>query len=218
MHITIPIMQTALTLRTDVYSHISPSNLEKSLAGKVALVTGSSRGIGKHIAHALAAAGASVAIAGRSEKSVEAACKEVSSHRTKCGGFVGDVLRDDDMKRLVVNVSSQLLLELLRACRTELLSSGRKFFGTNRHSGPQRWHKHIHALPLSRCRCMVANHGAERPRSCIAHSTRASWDEETQLRHNRLLELSSGSSRLTMDNSVQLLQISHHQICRLSTC
>ncbi len=41
---------------------------ERPLAGRVAIVTGSSRGIGKDIAHVLAAAGASVVVGARSEE------------------------------------------------------------------------------------------------------------------------------------------------------
>ena len=93
------------TLRTDVYGSVSEAGLKDSLRGKVALVTGSSRGIGKHIAHALATAGASVALTGREEASLKKACEEVSSHGTRCSYHAADVLDDSAMKRLANEVS-----------------------------------------------------------------------------------------------------------------
>lgn len=92
------------TLRTDVYGSVSPDALRGSLAGKVALVTGSSRGIGKHIARALAEAGASVAVTGRDEASVKSACADISQHQTPCAPFVADVLNERDLERLVKEV------------------------------------------------------------------------------------------------------------------
>ena len=93
-----------LTLRTDVYGPVSQAALKDSLRGKVALVTGSSRGIGKHIAHALAAAGASVALTGRDENSLKKACEEVSSCGTTCSYHVADALDDGAMRRLASDV------------------------------------------------------------------------------------------------------------------
>lgn len=101
---SIPMLTPSLTLRTDVYGSVSEAALKESLRGKVALVTGSSRGIGKHIAHALAAAGASVALTGRDESSLKEACEEVSSHGTTCCYYVADVLDDSDMWRLASDV------------------------------------------------------------------------------------------------------------------
>ncbi len=48
------------------------------LAGKVALVTGGSRGLGRAIAHAFAAAGADVVIASRKRESVERTAAEIA--------------------------------------------------------------------------------------------------------------------------------------------
>ena len=52
--------------------------MSNALAGKVAIVTGGSRGIGKGIAAALARDGAQVMITSRSKESCEAAAKEIS--------------------------------------------------------------------------------------------------------------------------------------------
>ncbi len=51
----------------------------EDLAGRSAVVTGASRGIGRHIAGELVRAGAAVAITGRDEKTVNAAALELSA-------------------------------------------------------------------------------------------------------------------------------------------
>lgn len=49
----------------------------KDLSGKVALITGASRGLGVHIAKALAGEGVDLVLAARSESALQACCREV---------------------------------------------------------------------------------------------------------------------------------------------
>ena len=95
---------SSFTQRTGLYDSIEPSKLKGSLHGKVALVTGSSRGIGRHIANALAQAGALVAVTGRTEKTAESACEEISAHSTKCIPITADVLNQNDLEMLAREV------------------------------------------------------------------------------------------------------------------
>jgi NAD(P)-dependent dehydrogenase (short-subunit alcohol dehydrogenase family) len=72
--------------------------VEMSLSGKVALVTGGSRGIGKGIAKALADAGARVMITSRNAESCAATAKELGANVDFEPGHIG---RPDDMERVI---------------------------------------------------------------------------------------------------------------------
>lgn len=68
------------------------TGLTISLAGRVALVTGSTRGIGRSIAAALAGAGARVAVTGRDKEKAEAAAAEIAAATgAEVRGYAADV-------------------------------------------------------------------------------------------------------------------------------
>ncbi len=78
------------------------SNIQSKLAGKTALVTGASKGIGAAIAKHLAAAGASVVVNYASSKSgADQVVAEITAAGGKAIAVQGDVAKHDDIKRLV---------------------------------------------------------------------------------------------------------------------
>ena len=78
------------------------------LAGRVALVTGASRGIGRAVALALGAAGAAVACCARSAEQVEATAAEVSGHGGRARGFRLDVTRRNEIDAVVADIGAAL--------------------------------------------------------------------------------------------------------------
>jgi 3-oxoacyl-(acyl-carrier-protein) reductase len=80
-------------------------NYANSLAGRVALVTGASRGIGRAIAVELARRGAHVALNFRSdEKQAESAAAEISELGVECLLVQGDVAKKGEAARIVKQV------------------------------------------------------------------------------------------------------------------
>lgn len=71
------------------------------LSGRVALVTGGNRGLGKAMARGLAQAGADVFLASRNESELKASLDEITSETGRKGGYcVTDVTRREDVARL----------------------------------------------------------------------------------------------------------------------
>ena len=74
-----------------------------ALEGKVAVVTGSGRGIGRAIALAMAEEGASVVVNGhKNAESVNETAAEISKMGCKCLPLMSDVSNPDEVERLVV--------------------------------------------------------------------------------------------------------------------
>jgi 3-oxoacyl-[acyl-carrier protein] reductase len=73
----------------------------KTLEGRVAIVTGASRGIGRVVALCLAEDGASVVVSGRDAARVETAAKEMEALGAPVLGVAADVARREDVDRLV---------------------------------------------------------------------------------------------------------------------
>lgn len=71
------------------------------LAGKVAIVTGASRGIGKAISILLAQSGSRVVLAARSEPQLKSVSEEISSQNGEALVIPTDLTVDEEMERLV---------------------------------------------------------------------------------------------------------------------
>src|SRR5512132_1345981 len=82
--------------------------MEKILSGKIAVVTGGTRGIGRAIAERLAREGASVAICGRSREGVERAIQEMYAQSGgELMGEQADVSNAQDVERLFQRVDER---------------------------------------------------------------------------------------------------------------
>lgn len=77
------------------------------LKGKVALITGGSRGIGQRVAQVLADQGMSVAVAARS-KEVEHVAADLRERGSSAVGIVADVSRKTDVEGMVERVEREL--------------------------------------------------------------------------------------------------------------
>jgi NAD(P)-dependent dehydrogenase (short-subunit alcohol dehydrogenase family) len=77
------------------------NEVKQRLSGKIALITGGSRGIGRAVASAFAAEGASVFICARNEADVRRAIEEIRSKGGTIHGAAGDVGKIEDAQRIV---------------------------------------------------------------------------------------------------------------------
>jgi NAD(P)-dependent dehydrogenase (short-subunit alcohol dehydrogenase family) len=82
--------------------------MDLQLDGKRALVTGSTSGIGRAVATALAGEGAVVAVHGRDRKRAEEMAAAIAGNGGKAVVAVGDLSRDDGREAVVSSVESEL--------------------------------------------------------------------------------------------------------------
>ncbi len=75
--------------------------MDLQLDGKVALVTGSSKGIGEGIARGLAREGAVVVVHGRDRAKTEAVAEDIMAGGGRAHAVIGDLTVDDEVARLV---------------------------------------------------------------------------------------------------------------------
>jgi dehydrogenase/reductase SDR family member 4 len=81
--------------------------MKHDITGKVALVTGATRGIGRAIAHALAAHGATVVVSSRKQEAVQATVDEILAAGGKAVGIAANVGRLDEAHSLVERTVSE---------------------------------------------------------------------------------------------------------------
>ncbi len=90
--------------------HPAPADQPRypDLAGKVAVVTGGSRGIGGATAHALAASGSVVALVGRDEDALAAAAAVIHARGGRALAVAADCTVEADVERLARTVINEL--------------------------------------------------------------------------------------------------------------
>lgn len=76
----------------------------RRLNGRLAVITGASKGLGKQMAESLAAAGASVALVARNAKLLESVTEGIKGSGGKAFVFVGDVSEEAEVARLAEQI------------------------------------------------------------------------------------------------------------------
>jgi NAD(P)-dependent dehydrogenase (short-subunit alcohol dehydrogenase family) len=82
--------------------------IDLSLTGKVAVITGGSKGLGRAIADCFAQAGAAVALAARGAEDLEAAAKDIESRGGRAIGVPTDVVDVEQVERLMAYTVEEL--------------------------------------------------------------------------------------------------------------
>ena len=110
----------------------------ESLSGKVAVVTGGTRGIGRAIAERLLGEGARVAICGRSRESVEGALGGIKAAQGELFGETADITKVDEVARFFQSVDARFGgLDIL------INNAGLGVFRKVGDMTPEDWHRNI---------------------------------------------------------------------------
>lgn len=80
--------------------------MDLKLDGKVALVTGSSKGIGEGVARGLAREGAIVIVHGRNKTRTEEVAHDISAQGGRAYAVIGDLTNDDEVQQLIDEAQS----------------------------------------------------------------------------------------------------------------
>ena len=108
-----------------------------SLSGKLALVTGGTRGIGRAVAERLLQDGATVAICGRSQAAVDQAVAEMAS-LGRIFGTAADISRLEDVRALFAAIDREFGgLDIL------VNNAGQGLFKKVGDMTPEEWHRNI---------------------------------------------------------------------------
>jgi NAD(P)-dependent dehydrogenase (short-subunit alcohol dehydrogenase family) len=84
------------------------AQMSGSLDGKIALITGASKGLGKAMALALSQTGATIALVSRDETKLQAVKQEIENAGRKAELFIADVKDEQQVERLEADVSKRL--------------------------------------------------------------------------------------------------------------
>lgn len=79
-----------------------------NLTGKIALITGGSRGLGRAMALSLSAAGATIALAARDAEKLASVKAEIEAAGGKAAAYVVDVVSEESVAKLQSDVSKEL--------------------------------------------------------------------------------------------------------------
>jgi NAD(P)-dependent dehydrogenase (short-subunit alcohol dehydrogenase family) len=91
-----------------VASHTNAMAANRGFQGKVALITGASRGIGKAIAQSLVRMGATLSLCARDTQKLQGVCRELESEGAKVLALPADVARSGDITSLVQTTERSL--------------------------------------------------------------------------------------------------------------
>jgi 3-oxoacyl-[acyl-carrier protein] reductase len=98
--------------------------MDLGIAGKVAFVTGGSRGMGRLAAEMLAAEGCKVAIVARTEGDIEEAVAAITATGGTAIGVQADIVKPDDVTRAVAEVTAALGAPLIVIGQTKFIVPG----------------------------------------------------------------------------------------------